>query len=229
MHFFVRAFQFFIGCLKLLVGGLQIGILRAQLPLERRKTLMPPIVDYSLISWHQAPARQRRRDHFLENHQVPEDIGPLGGGWNHRAKSHVHRVVVAVGFDAQSHGLHHLTGPSDGFQGGGQLVAQSLAGHVEDIADACFARRRFQKHPAAAVNIENVAVAIDENANCGTLLEKRLLGEVAQRATIRSGCLGTGPRVRTLQRRHGRQKACQRDAGTAGEIRLSLIDLGLSV
>ena len=119
---------------------------------------------------------------------------------------------------------------ADGFvQGRGQVAPQSFAGHLQDVVDAGLARGRFQVQAGAAVEVEDVALAVDERAGRGDLLQERLFGQLAQRQFSGEGRLAGGLRERRIQRRHGRQKPAQGRALRAVKIFLALIQLRFAV
>ncbi len=66
-------------------------------------------------------------------------------------------------------------------QGHGQFAPQSFAGHLQDVVDSGFAGGRLQVQPGAAMKVEDVALAVDERAGRGDLLQQRLFGQLAQR------------------------------------------------
>ena len=87
---------------------------------------------------------------------------------------------MAVGFHAQTGGLHGFFCFHGFAQGHGQLLPQALAGHLENVADARLALGRLEEHPAAPVEIEDVAVASDQRGRRDDLLQERLFGQLAQ-------------------------------------------------
>ena len=78
-------------------------------------------------------------------------------------------------------------------QGRGQFVPQSFAGHLEDVTDPHFARSRFQVQAGAAVEIKDVALAIDERADRDKLLQKRAFGQLPQGRPDGTGGRAVGP------------------------------------
>ena len=88
---------------------------------------------------------------------------------------------VAIGFDPQirtAHGFFLSYGPVQGY---GQVGPQTLAGHFQDVVGAGLTRRRLQVHAGAAMQIEDIAAAVDERPGRGNLLQKGLFGQFAQR------------------------------------------------
>ena len=78
---------------------------------------------------------------------------------------------------------------SRGFaQGRGQLPPQAFAGHLQDVRSG-LARSRFQVPAAAAVDIEDIAVLVDQDRDRGVLLQEGALGQLTQRAILRAGSL----------------------------------------
>ena len=70
----------------------------------------------------------------------------------------------AVGFDSEARMAHGFFAQRGFVQGCGQVVPQSLAGHLQDVADAGLTRGRLQIHPGAAVQVEDVAVLVYKRA-----------------------------------------------------------------
>ena len=81
----------------------------------------------------------------------------------------------------------------------------------------------------AAVQVEDVALAVDERAGRGDLLQERPFGQLAQRRFSGAGHLSGGPRDSHIHRRHGRQKPAQGHAPRAVKILLALIQLQFAV
>jgi hypothetical protein len=75
-------------------------------------------------------------------------------------------------------------------QRGGELAAQALAGHLEDIVDAHRAWAGLEKHAGAAVQIEDVAVGIDQRADGDDLCKQGPLGHLAQGLSLAGGRRG---------------------------------------
>ena len=148
----------------------------------------------------------------------------------HRADGQVDRGEVAVGFDAQARAAHDLLCPRGFVQGRGQVAPQSFAGHLQDVVDAGLARGRFQVQAGAAVEVEDVALAVDERAGRGDLLQQRLFGQLAQRQFPEGMPSCRRPvGAAASMRRHGRQKPAQGRALRAVKIIFALIQLRLAV
>ena len=93
--------------------------------------------------------------------------------------------------------LHAQAGAGRGFlrggglvQRGGELAAQALAGHPEDVVDARLAGAGLEKQAGAAVQIEDVAVSIHQRAGGDDLGEQGPLGHLAQGLSLGGGRLG---------------------------------------
>ena len=133
-------------------------------------------------------------------------------------------------------GLHVQAGRASGFlgfhrlvEGGNQARPQSVAGHFQDVVDARLARSELQIHPGAAVQVEDVAPAVDQCARRSDLLQERLLGELAQRHLGGELRRGGARRQQRIGRPGRRQEMAQQRARQAVEVALPLIDLGLAV
>ena len=114
-------------------------------------------------------------------------------------------------------------------EGGNQARPQSVAGHFQDVVDARLARSELQIHPGAAVQVEDVAPAVDQCARRSDLLQERLLGELAQRHLGGELRRGGARRQQRIGRPGRRQEMAQQRARQAVEVALPLIDLGLAV
>jgi hypothetical protein len=64
-------------------------------------------------------------------------------------------------------------------QGDGQVALQAFTGHFQDIADAHFARSRLQIPTGAAMQIQQIASAIDQHRRRSDLLQNYLFGQLA--------------------------------------------------
>ena len=114
-------------------------------------------------------------------------------------------------------------------QGRGQFAPQPFAGHLQDVVDAGLARGRLQVHPGAAVEVEDVALAVDQRGGRGDLLQQRLFGQFAQRQFPAPNFFPAAVRQRRLHRRHGRENAAQGRALRAVQVLLALVQLALAV
>ena len=97
-------------------------------------------------------------------------------------------------------------------QGRGQVLAQPFTGHLQDVVDAGLARSRFQVKSGAAVQIKDIALAIDERSDRGDLFQQRLFGQLAQRQFTGNGvfpaaCGNTGSICRQGGRNRPRARA----------------------
>ena len=185
LHLLVGGFELFVGGLQFLVGGLEVFFLGPQFLLERRdaRVGVESPADFAASAGLLRLLRMVRRSRrFLQDDQVQGRLrqSRLAPG-RHRADGQVDRGEVAVGFDAQARAAHDLFVCRGLVQGRGQVAPQSFAGHLQDVVDAGLARGRFQVHPGAAVEVEDVALAVDERAGRGDLLQQRLFGQFAQR------------------------------------------------
>jgi hypothetical protein len=64
-------------------------------------------------------------------------------------------------------------------QGHAEFEPQPFAGHSEDVVDARFARRRLEVSAGATVQIEDVALPVDQRRGHADLFEQRLFGDIA--------------------------------------------------
>jgi len=61
-----------------------------------------------------------------------------------------------------------------------QFASQPFAGHFNNVVDASLARCRFKVQSGAAVQIENITVAIHQYRVKSGLLQQCLFGQLAQ-------------------------------------------------
>jgi len=134
---------------------------------------------------------------------------------------------VAVGLDAHTLGVHRAAAAGGLVQGDGEVAAQAFTRHFQDVVDAGHAGRGLQVHAGAAMQVKNVAAAIDQRRHLVHVLQQGLLGQFAQRLCGRRGCFAS--RLHQILFNQRRQKPAQRSALRALEIFLALINLGLAV
>ena len=171
LHFLVGGFEFLGGTFELLMGGLEVFFLRAQFQLESRDArLGADLVESVGVRLRRAGRVGERHGHrgsyrrFLQNDQKERRLRRCGRTARHRPDGQVDEGEVAVGFDAQARARHDVFCAHSLVQGGGQVAAQAFARHPQDVADARLARRRLQKHPGTTVQVEDVALGVDERA-----------------------------------------------------------------
>ncbi len=192
LHLLVGGFELFVGGLQLLNGGLEIFLLGPQFLLERRDVRINVRIgavrsrgDVRGSLLHLFGIDSMR---LLQDDQIQGRLLCRGRtARRHRADGQVDRGEVAVGFDPQARAAHGLLVRRGFVQGRGQVAPQPFAGHLQDVVDAGLARGRFQVQAGAAVQIEDVALAVDQRAGRGDLLQQRLFGQLAQRQ-FSSGC-----------------------------------------
>ena len=91
-------------------------------------------------------------------------------------------------------------------QGDGQIGPQSFAGHFQDVIVVCPPRRKFQVHPGAAVQIEDVSRSVDEYTCLDDLPQQRLFSQFLQWKVLREGFPDDGLRDHRHFRRYWRSK-----------------------
>ena len=114
----------------------------------------------------------------------------------------------------------------------GQFPLQTLSGHFQNVVDACITRSRFEVEARAAMQVKNVAMAIDQRTHGCHLLQQGALGQFAHRQFLRARyfvpngarCRISGQGVERL-----RQKAIQGSAPDSQKVVFSLVKLGFSV
>jgi hypothetical protein len=98
--------------------------------------------------------------------------GRQGRGGGHRTDGQVDGGEVAVGFDPQSRAAHGFPGPRGFVQGRGQVAPQPFPGHLQDVVDAALAGGGLQVHAGAAVEVEDVALGVDQGPGLDDLLQQ---------------------------------------------------------
>lgn len=104
-----------------------------------------------------------------------------GGCHRHRPDREGDRGEVAVGFHPQVGVAHRRLRQADLVQGPGQLPPQAFPRHFQDIDDADRAGSGLQILASAAVQIQDVALAIHQRGGRDDLLQQGLFGQFAQR------------------------------------------------
>ncbi len=139
---------------------------------------------------------------------------------------------MAVALDLQTCKADRLSGAGRLVQGDSEVLPQPFAGHSQDIVDAGLARSRLQIHPGATVQIEDVALPVDQRTGRGELLQEGLFGQLAQRQFHRRHRLSAAPAAlceRRIDRRLRRQETTLGDTPAAGKVLLAPIELRLAV
>ena len=151
----------------------------------------------------------------------------LAQHWPH---TQIDQIQSVVGLYAQARHTNHRVHDHRFVQGCRQRGAKTFACHLEYIVDAGLAWHQFEVAAEPAMQVEHVAVFIDQGARGCDLLQQRLLGEFAQ------GQLGTGDRFAAGARMAGRvahggqeRKTVHHGALHALKVLLALIQLGLAV
>ena len=236
LHFLIRRFEFFVGALQFLLGALEIFVLGAQLVHQRDHARVRLGAGVRQGGRGAARRRDALRHRFgcrawrvLEDHQVQVRFRQCARAGRHRAHGEIDTREVAVGLDLQTRATHDLVGAGRLVQGRGQIATQAFAGHLQDVADAGLAVGGFQVHAGASVQVQDVALAVDQRAVRGQLAQQGLFGQVAQGQFLRR-CRRLGAaRLHRIDRRHRRQIARRRDAPDAVKIRLAPVQLGFPV
>ena len=133
---------------------------------------------------------------------------------------------MAVGLDPQVQAADDLPLGRSLVEGGRQGLPQAFPGHVQDVVDAGLARPQFQIQAAVAMDVEDIALAVDEGAGRRELIQQPLLGQVAERLAVRRDRFARGPQARP---RHVRKGPPQVRAGCAGSILPALVDFRFPV
>ena len=94
----------------------------------------------------------------------------MGRDGHDRAHGQIHERVMTVCFHAQPKVSRNFARGHCMVEGGGQDVTQSVARHLEDVADAGLARTWLQIHSRAAMQVQDVAPLIDERSGWCHLL-----------------------------------------------------------
>ncbi len=190
LQFLVDRLHFLVGGFEFLVGGLEIFLLGPELLPQRSDSGTGPglgravgigrplfivpgggqwclagIEGCTFFENDQVKRRRQCGRRVSHSTAAPAGIGTGGQG----ADGQVGRGEIAVGLDQQPDAAHLLPGSGSLVQGGGQFAAQPFPGHLQDIVDSGLTRGRFQIHAGAAVEIEDIAVAVDQGAGRGDL------------------------------------------------------------
>ena len=172
LHFLVGGLEFLAGALQLFVGAAEVFLLGLQLLPEGGQ------------AGGSGPAGARAGGGgggggFFENDEKERRVRIFSQG--NGAHGEVGGDGVSSAGEGHAGGAHDF-GAMRGFvQGGGEGGAQSFAGHLEDVADAGFAGGRFEVETGAAVEIEDVALGVDQCADQAGVGEQLALGEFADR------------------------------------------------
>ena len=182
LHFLVGRFEFFVRALQFLVGTLQVFVFGTQFFLQRRDAkidVRQRDQAHRRIARGQGRIRRARRRR-VQDHQIHRRFGPDRSAERHRAHGDVDPRVVAVRLHVQPCTTHDLFA-ADGFvQSHTQITTQPLASHVENIADSGLARNRLQVEAGTTVQIEDVALAVNQRAGHRKVLQQRLFGHLTQ-------------------------------------------------
>ena len=232
LHLLVGGLELLVGGLQLLIGRLEVLLLDAQLLFERRD--VPP-GERSWIrgSWRWLGSGQDRGASLLQDDQ--EEVC-LQGSWSQLAPSarqgmdaQVDPREVTIGPDLKAGAAHRLAGPCGRVESCDQLAAQALPSHLQDVGEADLAGGQLQEGPRAAVQVQDVALAVDEGTRRGGLLQEGVLRQVAQLVSHGvgrlAGCLGQGG----VDRRHGGAEGAEGRPSAAAGVLLALVELGLAI
>ena len=136
---------------------------------------------------------------------------------------------MTVGPDLKARAGHRLSGPCSPVERHDQLAAQALPGHLQDVGEANLAGGQLQEGPRAAVQIQDVALAVDQGSRRAGLLQEGLLRQLPQLVPHGvgrlAGCLGQGG----VNRRHGGAEGAEGRPSAAANVLLALVQLGLAV
>ncbi len=102
------------------------------------------------------------------------------GAGQYGANGQIHRCKVAVGLDPQAWSARHFLAVDCIVQGESQGAAQTGACHFQNIAGTDFAGCRLQIHTGAPLQVQDIAVPVDQRTRRSKMLEERLLGDIPQ-------------------------------------------------
>ena len=108
-------------------------------------------------------------------------------------------------------------------QGCGQGPPQSFAGHLQDTADAAFTRGRLKEQAGTAVEIEDLALAVDKRARQRDMLQQLPFGQFAQRYYPGSLPLSISLRDCRIRHPHRREEPARSNTMSAVNILFALI------
>ena len=137
---------------------------------------------------------------------------------------------MPIGFNPQARAVHPLFGQHRMVQGFGKFAPQAFARHFQNVVDARVALRRLQVQAGAAVQVQNIARAVDQCRHRGDLRQQSLLRQFAQRHL--GFCSGFAKRWHqggVALHRRACQKAIQSRAPVALKVFLALVQLGLAI
>ena len=112
-------------------------------------------------------------------------------------------------------------------QGLGEGAAETLAGHLQDVEGARLTRGRFQEQAGAAVYVQDVTPAGDENRGRGDVPQQGLLGDLAQRRLLGDRRLGGAGREHRTGR--GRRELVTGAGPRSADVLPARVQLGLAV
>ena len=110
------------------------------------------------------------RRHFFQHHQVQRRGLGAASACGHGAHRQVDAGEMAVGADLEPGHPHHIARAAGLVQGSGEVAAQALARHFQDVVDTGFAWRQLQVHAAAPMQVKNVAQGVHQRGHQAHLL-----------------------------------------------------------